>query len=306
MSIDLSMPSGVHHQLQPWSLPLPLTIALALVALVYFRGWFRLRSVPRTALALSRLTAFVGGLFAVWIALGSPLAPLDEQSLTVHMVKHLLLMALGAPLILLGMPRLPLMYGLPKRFRSYILLLRSRTPQWVLHGLSNPFFCWAAGTAAVIGWHLPALFHLALSSHIWHIVEHTCFLAAGLLFWRPVFRPWPSESKSSQWSVPLYLFLATLPCDILSGFLVFCGRVAYTSYQSAPRVFNLSVLQDQQCAGALMWVWVTFAYLIPAVVITVQILSPTGVQTQQAELGVVPGLTRPSVKTTPRMPDAIA
>jgi putative membrane protein len=298
MNMDLSMASGVHHQVQPWSLPLLLTFALALVALVYFRGWLRLRRVPRMALSFSRLAAFVSGLFAAWVALGSRLTPLDEQLLTVHMVKHLLLMALGAPLILLGAPGLPMLYGLPRRFSSHILLLRGRTPQWILHGLSNPVFCWSAGAAAVIAWHLPALFYLALSSHVWHIVEHTCFLAAGLLFWRPIFRSWPSESKSSQWSIPLYLFLATLPCDILSGFLVFCGRVVYTPYQSAPRVFNLSALQDQQCAGALMWVWVTFAYLIPAVVITVRILSPTGMHSQQAERDVIPSLVPSSANVS--------
>jgi putative membrane protein len=297
MNMNLSMASGVHDHLL-------LTYALALVALVYFRGWLRLRRVPRIALPLSRLAAFVGGLFAVWIALGSSLATLDEQLLTVHMMKHLLLMALGAPLILLGTPGLPLLYGLPKRFSRFILLLRSRTPQWILHGLGNPVFCWCAGTAAVIAWHFPALFRLALSSHAWHIVEHTCFLVAGLLFWRPIFRPRPTESKSSQWSIPVYLFLATLPCDILSGFLVFCGRVVYTSYQSAPRSFSLSALQDQQCAGALMWVWVTFAYLIPAVVITVQILSPTSVHSEEAERGMVPSLAPPLVKTKLRMPDA--
>lgn len=291
--MDLPMASGVNDHLQPGS-PLLLTCALAIVALVYFCGWLRLRRVPRMALPFSRLAAFVGGLFSVWIALGSRLAPLDEQLLTVHMVKHLLLMALGAPLILFGAPSLPLLYGLPKRFSSYILLLRGRTPQWILHGLGNAVFCWSAGAAAVIAWHLPALFQLALSSHVWHIVEHACFLAAGLLFWRPIFRSWPSESKSAQWSIPLYLFLATLPCDILSGFLVFCGRVVYTPYQSAPRVFNLSALQDQQCAGALMWVSVTFAYLIPAVVITVQILSPTAVHSPQAERGLAPSLEPPS------------
>jgi cytochrome c oxidase assembly factor CtaG len=67
-----------------------------------------------------------------------------------------------------------------------------------------------------------------------------------------------------------------LPCDILSAFLVFCNRLAYPYYLNATQLFSLSPLQDQQCAGALMWVWVTFGYLIPAVVITMQILSPTG------------------------------
>jgi cytochrome c oxidase assembly factor CtaG len=43
----------------------------------------------------------------------------------------------------------------------------------------------------------------------------------------------------------------------------------------------MAPLQDQECAGALMWVWVTFAYVIPAVAITVQMLSPTSAQSQE-------------------------
>jgi len=78
----------------------------------------------------------------------------------------------------------------------------------------------------------------------------------------------------------LYLFLATLPCDILSAFLVFCNRLVYPFYLASPQLFSKAPLQDQECAGALMWVWVTFAYLIPAVAITVQILSPSNTQSQ--------------------------
>jgi cytochrome c oxidase assembly factor CtaG len=97
---------------------------------------------------------------------------------------------------------------------------------------------------------------------------------AGLLFWWPVWQTLQSETRSRRWSVPLYLFLATLPCDILSAFLAFCNRVVYSSYLSTTQLFSLSPLEDQQCAGALMWVWITFAYLIPAVLITMQILAP--------------------------------
>jgi len=74
--------------------------------------------------------------------------------------------------------------------------------------------------------------------------------------------------------VRLYLFLATLPCDALSAFLVFCGRVVYPSHRSAQALFGFSPLQDQECAGALMWFWVTIAYLLPAIVITLRMLSP--------------------------------
>jgi putative membrane protein len=251
-----------------------MTVILVFPVFVYTRGWFRLRRASPISFPLWRVAAFVAGLFSLWIALGSPLATLDHQLLTVHMMKHLLLMTVGAPLILLGAPAKPLLFGLPKRFMRISLLLRGRTPPLLGHFLSNPVFCWLAGTAAVIAWHIPNFFLLGLSSAAWHIVENACFLSAGLLFWLPIVPTGPREAKGPRWSMPLYLFLATLPCDILSAFLTFCGRVVYPSYGSATRIVNLSPLQDQECAGALMWVCITFAYLIPAVAITMQILSP--------------------------------
>ena len=105
-------------------------------------------------------------------------------------------------------------------------------------------------------------------------MEHASFLAAGFLFWWPVVQPWPSAPASPRWSMLLYLFLATVPCDILSGFLVFSERVAYPVYFSASRRLSLSVLTDQQCAGALMWTSVTLIYLVPAAILAMRLLSP--------------------------------
>jgi putative membrane protein len=140
--------------------------------------------------------------------------------------------------------------------------------------IPHPAFCWLAATGTVIGWHIPGLFELGMHSPTWHSIEHASFFAAGLLFWCPVLQPWPSLATSSRWGVPLYLFLATLPCDALSAFLTFCDRVVYPHYLAAPRLFDISPLGDQECAGALMWVWVTFAYLAPAALVTIRLLSP--------------------------------
>jgi putative membrane protein len=202
-----------------------------------------------------RLAALLGGVFFLWAAAGSPLAVLDHHLLTAHMVQHLLLMTVSAPLILLGAAAIPRRF-VPGGF------------------LTHPVFCWLASTATVIGWHVPALFAIGMRSEAWHAIEHATFLVAGLLFWLPVIRPWPSLAAWPRWSVPLYLFLATLPCDALSAFLTFSNRVVYPNYLSAHRLFDISALGDQECAGALMWVWVTFAYLGPAAVITIQMLSP--------------------------------
>src|SRR6266850_2277410 len=80
-------------------------------------------------------------------------------------------------------------------------------------------------------------------------------------------------SNEPRWWVVLYLFLATLPCDVLSGFLVFSERVAYPVYLSMHRHSSLSVLNDQQYAGALMWTTVTIIYVVAGMIVTTQLLS---------------------------------
>jgi cytochrome c oxidase assembly factor CtaG len=131
-------------------------------------------------------------------------------------------------------------------------------------------FCWLAGSLTVIFWHVPAVLAMALRSHYWHTIGQVSFLIAGILFWTPVIA---SPQRGSGWSVPVYLFVATLPCDALSAYLVFCGHIVYPSYVSGGGLFRLSALDDQALAGALMWVVVTFAYLIPALVLSARLLS---------------------------------
>jgi putative membrane protein len=188
------------------------------------------------------------GVGALWIVVASPVADLDHHLLTAHMAQHLVLMLLAAPLILLGAP------SIVRRWRPQLA------------------FSWLTGTLTVIVWHVPAAFELALQSHFWHEFEQASFLIAGILFWWPVIRR-GAGIASSGWSVPLYLFFATLPCDALSAFLVFCGHIVYPHYLMGAGHSRLSPVEDQELAGALMWVTVTFAYLVPALVVTTQLLS---------------------------------
>lgn len=262
----------MHHQ--SWYVPIPVTMALFLVGLLYLRGWSRLLKVSPDATRQWRAAAFFCGLLSVWLAVGSPLAMLDEGLLTIHMAQHLLLMTVGSPLILLGSPVLTLRHGSPKLLVRVFWdpLFRLAPMPRAGRFLANPVFCWFAAAAVLIGWHIPAAFDLARGSEVWHHVQRATFLAAGLFFWWPVIPSWPS-APHPRWSIVLYLFLATLPCDGLSAFLAFCNRVVYSSYLNTPRRFSLSPLQDQQCAGALMWTCVTIIYLIPATLMTIRLLS---------------------------------
>jgi cytochrome c oxidase assembly factor CtaG len=267
--------------MQSWSLPLAITFGLLITALVYLRGWLSVRRAFPNLIAGWRLAVFMTGLLSVWIAVGSPLARLDHHSLTIHMMKHLLLMTVAAPLILAGAPAFPLVCGVPKLFIRSRRPLASLPARWLERCLRAPVLCWLAGTAAVIGWHLPGAFQLGMRSQGIHLLEDVSFLVAGLMFWWPIVQSWLNATSSPRWSMALYLFLATLPCDILSAFLVFSNRLVYPFYLSIPQLFSLIPLEDQECAGALMWVWVTFAYLIPAVAITIQLLSPSHTHSQR-------------------------
>jgi putative membrane protein len=188
-------------------------------------------------------------------------APKVNEMVLVHMVRHILLGAVAPPLVWFAASVLP-------------------QPRWLLPRTSlgrlmtNPMTSWLAATLTVIGWHVPIAFGLAQRSVVWHGVQDTSFLATGLLFWWPVVRPWPAAERLPRAAIPLYLFAATLPCDALSAFLVFCDRVVYRPYLGSAHHVDTSALADQQAAGAVMWVSITFLYLVPAIAMTVQALSP--------------------------------
>ena len=191
------------------------------------------------------------------------------------MIQHLLLMTLAPPFIWLGAPGKPLAHALPHRLVALLApMFGWATRKRLEKILTNPTLCWLAASATLIGWHIPSLFALGLQSEMWHGIEQASFLTSGILFWRPVVRQRQTVSNWSEWSILLYLFLATLPCDILSGFLVFCDRVVYPVYFSAPHRLAFSALEDQQCAGALMWTCVTVVYLVAGTIVVARLLSP--------------------------------
>jgi cytochrome c oxidase assembly factor CtaG len=275
------MTSHIHHSASEsfWILT-----ALIVVAFVYLRSWVRVRRQDYDRVEGWLAGSFLLGLLFIWIAAASPLAALDHEMLTAHMVQHLLLMTLAPPFILFGLPHKPLTHHFLSRFPPAVgRPLRSEPVQQFVNVMTQPAICWLAAAGALVVWHIPSVFMLGLRSQVWHGAEQTSFLATGLLFWSPVVRPWQNSLKWPESSMLLYLFLATLPCDILSGFLVFCDRVVYPVFLSSPRSFGFSALEDQQCAGALMWTCVTVVYLITGAVFTARLLSP-----HQSEEFVIP------------------
>jgi len=262
--------------LDEWSPPFALNCLILLTAVFYFRGWLALRRNSPSLIGPSRLAAFIAGMFFLWFAIGSPLEAFDDASLTVHMIQHILLMLVVPPLVLVGFPALPFLHGLPRWFVRAPLgaVLRWRPVTSLGSFLVYPVCSFSLAAIAMIGWHVPAAYELALRSDFCHELEHTCFLFTSILFWWHVVQPFPSRARWPRWSVPVYLFFGMFPSAAVGAFLAFCDRVLYPSYSNAPPLFQVTPLADQVLAGSLMWGFGMLVCIIPAVIITFKLLSP--------------------------------
>ena len=270
------MDTIVSAVLSSWRLD-PRVVAILLgVALLYVRGWLRGRRLIRHKKDLTRLTAFFGGLAAVFFALESPLDAFDTLFLSAHMTQHMLLMMIAPPLLLLGHPLVPMLRGLPRKFvkEGLVPFLSWPSLRKVLRWLTSPPIAWLILAVSTIVWHLPKLYQLALRSPEWHSIQHACFFWTGILFWWPVIEPRHGNSRWPRWTMIPYLLLADVINTALSAFLIFSGRVLYPVYEAA-RMGSISALHDQATAGAIMWVPGSLVYLLPAIVIAVGQFSGT-------------------------------
>ncbi len=268
----------LHSIPHAWTFPALPAALIAATAVLYLRGWSIARKTRPEHLPPLTAVSFLLGLAALWIALASPIDALDDYLLSAHMIQHFLLMSVVPPLLLLGAPAVPLLHGLPRPIitRIFAPVMRRTWFHGLAHAVGNPIFAWLAMNLAYLAWHIPSAFELTLRSAPIHNSEHLCFLLTSILFWWVVISPWPSVSRLPRWAILPYLLTADIVNTMLSAFLTFSGRVLYPTYAAAARITGLTPLGDQAAAGAEMWVLNSFVFLIPAILITVRLLSPKG------------------------------
>jgi cytochrome c oxidase assembly factor CtaG len=245
---------------EPW-----LVFSLLVSAALYWRGWRALRRRDPQRWTAAKLVAFCGGLGAIYLALASPLETFASLVLPAHMAQHLLLMMAAPPLVWLGAPMMPLLRGMPREIRRvwFAPLLRWRALRYVAATLTHPVAAWLLFTGTTWLWHWPTMYELALADPTWHYVQHACFLAAGLVFWYPIVRPYPARPAWPKWLLVPYLILADIQNTVLSALLTFSERVLYPHYEAMPRIGGGGVLDDQAAAGVMMWVPGSVAFLLP-------------------------------------------
>jgi putative membrane protein len=258
-----------------WDIPPWVTCALVAAGLVYVRGWLALRRTRPETLPVWRLLSFLIGVFAVFVAVSSPLDTYSETLLFMHMAQHFVLMSVAPPLIVLGCPFVPMLRGLPDRIVRLIggPIFRSSVMHRVQELFSRLPFAWLAMNLTYVGWHIPKAYEFALSSEQWHNFEHLCFFSTSLIFWWPIVQPWPARRRLNSWMIIPYLLTSDLVNTGLSAFLCFSGRLLYPSYGVVERPFGIDALKDQIAAGAFMWVFGSLVFLVPAIYLTTRFLT---------------------------------
>ena len=222
----------------------------------------RLRAVSgrrRRPRHLWRTLAFYGGLLAIALALTGPIGRLSDRLLWAHMLQHLLLMLVAAPLVVLGAPWLPLWRPLPLTFRRSVASAVVRGPRFapvraVAGWLAMPVVAWVLFNADLALWHVPALYDLTLRDETVHYVEHATFFVLAMLFWAQVADSPPFHSRLDDIQRVLYLTAGATASWLLAVVLALSPTPLYSAYSSIhPRPEGLSPLTDQQLAAGTMW-----------------------------------------------------
>jgi len=229
--------------LDPWILtPLAMFGLLYAVGLMVMRGRAGRERI---------LTATMGGLGWLTLvgSLVSPLHWLGEHLFTFHMIEHEIIMAVSAPLLVLGNPTAPLLWSLPRRFRVAVGRTMRRpivTASW--RWVSQGGHATAIHGAAIWLWHAPILFDMAVTNIAMHRFQHLSFFFSAVLFWWSVFRR--SEAGAAAWHV----FITMLHTGVLGALMALAPRVLYQAQTATAAEWGLTPLEDQQLAGLIMWV----------------------------------------------------
>jgi putative membrane protein len=228
--------------LTSWTFDPLAAVALALVAFLYYRRAHTLARRGRPV-ALWRRVSFGFGLFALVIAIFSPIDAIGEKEFFfVHMAQHILIGEV-APLAMVAGLTGPLLrpllaYGIVQRLRV----------------LAHPLVAWPIWAVSLYVWHIPFMYEAALHHDAVHVLEHASFFTAGFLFWSPVLEPLPAPEWFGTGAKLLYIVAARFTSMVLGNVLIWANGPSYESYRHTVVRWGISPAADQGIAGGMMMI----------------------------------------------------
>lgn len=206
-----------------------------------------------------------GALAAAGVVLAVALSPaaegLAEARFSWHMLQHMALTLVAAPLLALARPlELGLRLLPPSAARAAV---RAGRPLRRLPPGALAVAAWTAAAVTLWTWHVPALYAAALRSPGLHALEHASLLLAGTWWWSVLAHSGTRRGIDPLAALP-YCFTTVLHVGALGALLAFSSTVLYVQ-PAAP-----DPLADQQLAGVLLWVPGGLLQLAPALVLLVR------------------------------------
>ena len=243
-------PLAPHDLWRAWSFDPLLLLAVGLTVWAYRRGR---RTGPRRVSDRWRARCFYAGLAVIGVSLVSPLDALSGALASAHMVQHVLLLLVAAPLLALSSPGTTLLRGIPPAIRGATGRWRRR-----VRPLHSPAVVWALHVATIWFWHAAVPYDAALDNDLVHVAEHASYLVTGLWFWQVVVG---ARGAVSNGLGILLVFTMAMQSVFLSALLTFASGPWYSGYASTTRAWQLEPLADQQLAGVIMWIPAGLVYL---------------------------------------------
>lgn len=261
---------GIWFDANGWPVP-PVVLLICLVGeTLYLRGWSVIVNREQVRDAGSRAgepwptwvwrgAFFTAAIFTFLLAASAPIDTLSSSLFWVHMVQHLLLLVVMAPLLVAGAPLLPLWWGLPRALRAWLRVLA----RWPLgrafarlgYWLRQPAISCGLLLAGIWIWHWPTLYDLALTNDLIHDwCEHLIFIAVSVLFWTQIIPSPPLRSRASYLGKMGCIGVAIAQNVVLAILIGFAPHPIYAPYAHMVQwPGGLSALQDQQFGAGIMW-----------------------------------------------------
>lgn len=270
----LSLAAASDPQLH-W-LPDPGVLApIALLAFVYVR---RFRAARREeggrGAGWPQALAFSAGVFALLLAVASPIDALGEDYLfSAHMVQHVLLGDIAPVLLLLSLSRV-IMRPATRRLASV---------ERKLGALASPWTGLVLWLSLMYFWHVPALYDAALENPVVHLLEHASFFTAGVCVWWPLIQPVPMRRPLKGFQTVGYIAAAKFGLAALGLYLTWSSSVFYPYYEQVPRIWGLSAVADQNAGGAIMMVEQSVTFVIALAFLFSRMLTQSEVDERRRE-----------------------
>jgi putative membrane protein len=261
--------TGLAWNADPW-----LIGCMAAAGFLYARGIQRLWANSRrgAGVSIARAACFVAGMATLVVALLSPVDTLGAELFSMHMVQHELLMLVAAPLLVCGRPLAVAIWAFRLAGRLRIAqLIKFSAVQTPWHLLTRPSVAWLLHAVVLWGWHFPTLFQAGLTSDFLHAVQHFSFLASALLFWSALIGP---QWRLRAGAAVIYILTTLIHTGMLGALLTFSTRIWYPIYAHTTQAWGLSVLEDQQLGGLIMWVPAGFILLLTGLLIAAKAILP--------------------------------